>query len=199
MPKVIDTDAVFRAAVDVFVERGYDGTTTQEIARRAGVNEVTLFRRWGTKSALVSAALTHALSTTPFASLSVGPDVGADLRAMLDAFGATTSALGGAVATLLTEVARHPELRDATAPLLVNLRGAVRVIEAHQEGGALGGGDPWELLVLLAGPVMAAGLWSRSGVPMPVTIDPDRVVSAFLDGHRGAAAAAPGRSATPGR
>ena len=47
MPRRIDVDAVLAAAVSVFAEKGYRTTTTKEIAERAGVNEVTLFRRYG--------------------------------------------------------------------------------------------------------------------------------------------------------
>ena len=37
MPKLIDTDSLFQATIDVFAERGYDALTTQEVARRAGI------------------------------------------------------------------------------------------------------------------------------------------------------------------
>jgi AcrR family transcriptional regulator len=40
------------AASDLFAERGFIGTTTRSIAERAGVNEVTLFRHFGTKENL---------------------------------------------------------------------------------------------------------------------------------------------------
>ncbi len=184
MPKRIDVDALFGATRAVFAERGYQGTTTREIAERAGVNEVTLFRRHGSKAALVSAALAHGLAAAPFATLSTGEDVAADLRAMTEAFAATTLALGGAVTTLLADAARHPELRGAMAPLLVNLRGAVQVLEAHQERGALRREDPWQQLLLLLTPLMAAGLWARTGIAAPVRLDPATVVAGFLDGHR---------------
>jgi AcrR family transcriptional regulator len=40
-------------------EKGYDGTTTKEIALAAGVNEVTLFRHFGTKQKLLEAAFSR--------------------------------------------------------------------------------------------------------------------------------------------
>ena len=66
MPKVIDTDRLFRTTTLLFAERGYVATTTLEIAKRAGVNEVTLFRRYKNKANLISAALTHCLAVSPF-------------------------------------------------------------------------------------------------------------------------------------
>ncbi|MFE3002163.1 TetR/AcrR family transcriptional regulator [Nocardia sp. NPDC059246] len=45
------------AAVDAFAEKGYDGATTKEIARRAGVAEPTMFRIYPTKEKLYEAAV----------------------------------------------------------------------------------------------------------------------------------------------
>ena len=45
------------AAIDLMAEKGYDGTTTREIAAAAGVNEVTLFRHFGSKQQLLEGAV----------------------------------------------------------------------------------------------------------------------------------------------
>jgi len=45
-------EKIIRAALKVFSEEGYKGATTRNIASRAGVNESTLFRIFGTKDAL---------------------------------------------------------------------------------------------------------------------------------------------------
>ncbi len=41
------------AALRLFAEHGYDGTTTAEVARTAGVSEMTLFRHFPSKEALL--------------------------------------------------------------------------------------------------------------------------------------------------
>ncbi|PMP70484.1 MAG: TetR/AcrR family transcriptional regulator [Calditerrivibrio nitroreducens] len=43
-------DKIVKAAYDCFSEKGYNATTTKEIAKTAGVSEVTLFRYFSTKS-----------------------------------------------------------------------------------------------------------------------------------------------------
>ena len=48
---------LLRAARDVLARDGVSGLTTRAIAAEAGVNEVTLFRHFGSKSALLDAAL----------------------------------------------------------------------------------------------------------------------------------------------
>ncbi|WP_019550742.1 helix-turn-helix domain-containing protein, partial [Thermus scotoductus] len=53
------SERLLLAALELLAERGYRGATTKEIARRVGVNEVTLFRRFGSKEALLRAALSR--------------------------------------------------------------------------------------------------------------------------------------------
>ncbi|MFI5233015.1 MAG: TolC family protein [Gemmatimonadales bacterium] len=48
---------ILEAAARLYGEHGFRGTTTRRIAQEAGVNEVTLFRRFGSKTALLLEAL----------------------------------------------------------------------------------------------------------------------------------------------
>ncbi len=50
------SEKLLLAAIALMAEKGYDSTTTKEIAAAAGVNEVTLFRHFGTKQRLLEAA-----------------------------------------------------------------------------------------------------------------------------------------------
>ena len=184
MPKVIDLDSLFEATVEVFAERGYGAATTQEIAARAGVNEVTLFRRYGSKAALVETALTHCLSRSPFGQVVGSEDLRADLLEIVRAYHATNSAYGGAVVTLLTELPRHPELQGALSALMPNLRNAARIIAGHQDRGRIKPGDPMQKVTFLIAPLVAGGLWARSGNRLEAArLSPSSVVDAFLDGH----------------
>src|SRR6266851_49147 len=45
------------AARELFVEQGYEGTTTRDIASRAGVTEKLLYNNFGTKAELFEAAV----------------------------------------------------------------------------------------------------------------------------------------------
>ena len=51
--EIISTEnKILDAAIALFTELGYSGTTTRKIAEAAGINEVTLFRKFGTKENL---------------------------------------------------------------------------------------------------------------------------------------------------
>jgi AcrR family transcriptional regulator len=66
-PRRAATDAaIIRAAVDLMVERGVEGTTLAAVARRAGVARATVYLRWPTRSALVGAAARAAVGGQPF-------------------------------------------------------------------------------------------------------------------------------------
>jgi len=46
-------EALRRAALELFSEQGYDATGTAQVAARAGVSEMTLFRHFSSKDALL--------------------------------------------------------------------------------------------------------------------------------------------------
>jgi AcrR family transcriptional regulator len=54
---MISRERILEAAARVYAKHGFRGATTRLIAIEAGVNEVTLFRTFGSKSALFAAVL----------------------------------------------------------------------------------------------------------------------------------------------
>ena len=52
---------ILAAAARVYAQHGWRGATTRRIADEAGVNEVTLFRQFGSKDALLATAMIMAL------------------------------------------------------------------------------------------------------------------------------------------
>jgi AcrR family transcriptional regulator len=54
---------LLNAACDVFSQHGFRGSTTRRIAEAAGVNEVTLFRYFGSKEALIHEAIAASSSS----------------------------------------------------------------------------------------------------------------------------------------
>lgn len=50
-------EKIMNATMELIIEKGYSGATTKDIARVAGVNESTIFRRFGEKKEIVIAAM----------------------------------------------------------------------------------------------------------------------------------------------
>src|SRR5688500_8391221 len=55
---------VLRAAGDVLAERGLAGLDLSDVAERAGVGKTTVYRRWGTTTALVADLLADMAETS---------------------------------------------------------------------------------------------------------------------------------------
>jgi AcrR family transcriptional regulator len=60
---------ILAATRKLYATKGSRGTTTREVADRAGVNEATLFRHFGTKLQLISEMLDHYSGATNFAEI----------------------------------------------------------------------------------------------------------------------------------
>jgi AcrR family transcriptional regulator len=57
-------DDVLDAALEEFAERGYEGASTEDIARQAGISQPYLFRLFGTKKELFKAAVARCFRET---------------------------------------------------------------------------------------------------------------------------------------
>ncbi|GGH41293.1 TetR/AcrR family transcriptional regulator [Microbacterium album] len=115
MAKKDDTRrALLSAAMELFAERGFDGTTTAAIAARAGVTEMTLFRHFPTKAALVvddpyDPLIAEAVRARP----SDETPLRAAVTGVLDAWAAVPPPETVAVRERLRLVAQTPSLQSA--------------------------------------------------------------------------------------
>src|SRR5580704_10052624 len=57
-------EQILEAAVAVFAERGYEGASTDVIARMAGISQPYLFRLFGTKRELIIATIKRCFADT---------------------------------------------------------------------------------------------------------------------------------------
>jgi AcrR family transcriptional regulator len=83
LPSSTTRQRLLDAAARVFARDGLSGATTREIAREAGVNEVTLFRHFQTKDRLLSAVVGENFGGPATAVPPSLPGPTADLRADL--------------------------------------------------------------------------------------------------------------------
>lgn len=109
----VSRERILEAAARVYAMHGFRGATTRLIANEAGVNEVTLFRTFGSKSALIEAVLAQHGHSRPAVSL---PDEPVDPLAELTAFVAQSLHRVRDMRPLLmhtmTEVDERPEAHE---------------------------------------------------------------------------------------
>ncbi|MFC0678358.1 TetR family transcriptional regulator [Lysobacter korlensis] len=91
-PRVSSRRTIEEAAAELFLERGYDGTTVDDIARRAGVGRATFFNYFPSKPDLLWVDVDEALSRLQEALEAVGSDGGLD--AVIGALEAVGGELG---------------------------------------------------------------------------------------------------------
>ncbi|BEL05621.1 TetR/AcrR family transcriptional regulator [Actinoplanes sichuanensis] len=109
--------AILKAATDLFLASGYDGTSLAKIADAAGVSKATLFKQFSTKAALFDAIVTEAWQIDePDSSPDLPTD---DLRAGLTAIGhryvelLTRPGMTALFRIVIAELPRFPELGEA--------------------------------------------------------------------------------------
>ncbi|MDF0530582.1 TetR/AcrR family transcriptional regulator [Tsukamurella sp. 8F] len=172
--------AVLDATLGVVAESGADEATVQRIARRAGVHETSIYRRWRTREALLlDALIDHSRTEIP------PPDTGSlrgDLIALLTAVaGFVSSAQGRAL--LRAGAQASPEYDDALQAFWRSRRDALAdVIDAATRRGELSvDTDPTLMVETLAAPLHFRALVSRQ----PIEPDlPGRLVDLVLKGAR---------------
>ncbi|MEJ2412960.1 MAG: TetR/AcrR family transcriptional regulator [Anaerolineales bacterium] len=185
MPKVIDETRILRAAIDILMSLGYDGATVKEIAALADVNEVTLFRNYGSKAGLFEKAIQHQLADTPLNHLEYSGDLEADMLAVVDAYIQTNQEQGDIIAIILIELPRNPELQRSVDIPMNNLQGVIEIIRKYQEQGMLKKESPLAAVSALLGPVMIHQMFRRANLKYSLpALDPKVHVDAFLNGRK---------------
>jgi AcrR family transcriptional regulator len=105
-------EEILKAAARLYCETGFRGTTTRGIAREAGVNEVTVFRHFGSKEALLREAIGRQWGgggCSPFALESRG-DPHAELQDWAGRLTKGLREMAPLIRTRLGEFEEHPEI-----------------------------------------------------------------------------------------
>lgn len=104
-------EELLRAAARVYAQHGYRGSTTRRIADEAGVNEITIFRQFGTKDTLIHEAIASSGLSDPLLEL---PKVPADPHRELQQWAGALRCHIGASRLLMrrcmSEREEHPQL-----------------------------------------------------------------------------------------
>jgi AcrR family transcriptional regulator len=102
-------DQLLEAAAQLYAEAGYRGATTRRIAVKAGVNEITLFRQFGSKDALIREAIARAGSSIEAQALPDPPrDPARELKEWAVAHIAALRERRSLIRTCMGEIEEHP-------------------------------------------------------------------------------------------
>jgi AcrR family transcriptional regulator len=104
-------DRIIEAAARIYAQHGYRGATTRRIADEAGVNEITVFRHFGSKSALLDSVVQEcgiADKAPPLPSKPVDPQ--AELTAWIQARMDHTRAIRLLILQTMSELQERPDM-----------------------------------------------------------------------------------------
>jgi AcrR family transcriptional regulator len=140
-------ERILDASLKIFGERGFSGATTKEIARRAKVNEVTVFRLFKTKRALFSSVMLERspliqvksrLSLNPTAS--IDDLIHANMRTVLGVLRDNKSMF----MVMLGDAWRHPKSRTMLYDIAIRrgLEFVTEFVKAQIDAGRIRRTDP---------------------------------------------------------
>jgi AcrR family transcriptional regulator len=182
---------ILAAAREIFEVNGTRGTTTREVAVRAGVNEATLFRHFGSKAALLTAMREDACGLEAFRSVLAGlngADIAADLKILA---GSCVEQMNSRRRLMLISMAEDAVFGVDDDPDGPEWRGPKQMLslltmyfEARVTEGRLVGNPPTLARVIMGMMlqlVMARKLWAGDTVNQSTV---DLLVDVFLNGVR---------------
>ena len=173
------------AGLRLFAEKGYQGATAREIARAAGVTEVTLYRHFRSKDELFSAGISEEagrlteLIPEPFGSMEE------DLGSLARYINEHLSAQRDRIIRVLPELSRHPELLGQTVVRSIQQfhERLCAFFRHYRQTGELTSDMGDEVAAVFLGPMYANLLLGDLG-GISVEFDYEQYVRHFLNGYR---------------
>ncbi len=184
MPAAIPTDRILDAVLEVWREHGYATATTAEIARRAGVGEVTLFRRFDDKATLFSAALAREAELMRATGPDYTGDVELDLLRVVTSYDALLRRNAAIIIDFLRSAPHIEDLAESAPSPLVAVNQLAGIIQAHQQVGNLTGSDPHTELAELLGPLLLKKMLADAQPGLELSQDLPSFVRRYLQGRR---------------
>ncbi len=109
---------ILNAACGVFAQHGFRGSTTRRIADAAGVNEITIFRQFGSKEALIREAMQHLTQSADIATLPETPvDPQRELTVWSESLMQHLRLRGSIIRKTMSEIEERPEMSECASYL----------------------------------------------------------------------------------
>ncbi|TGA97613.1 TetR/AcrR family transcriptional regulator [Sporolactobacillus shoreae] len=119
------SERIINAFIELFRDYGYKGTTTRAIAGRAGVNEVTIFRHFGSKKGILE-AVSQSISYSPFLEKVIDEqitwDLEHDLLIIADSYQKYSEKIGDLIWISIRESGMFSEFDEAVLGIPLQLK-----------------------------------------------------------------------------
>ncbi len=175
-------DKLLAAAARVYAETGFRGATTRRIATEAGVNEITLFRHFGSKAALIGEAIgqvRHSMVTTTLPDHPGDPEL--ELFVWARNHLAGLRAQRSLIRTCMGDFEEHPEMIPPCGSTPARAAEALRgyLLRLRETGLSRGAFDERAAAAMLMGSLFADAM-GRDLMPDMYSGDPDAGLTEYI-------------------
>ena len=185
MPKKIDDHKVYEAAIATIIEHGYSGATTKLIAEAAEINEVTLFRRYGSKAQLVADAVAHAEFAFDMGDIRYTGDLHSDLMQILTGYQRSQEIHGRLFPIIMAEMSRHSDLQETIQGPTNVIQKIGNLLIRYQQEGMLEEEHPLQAVGALVGPLIINSMIRQAGIEKTLPpIDLETHVQRYINGRK---------------
>jgi AcrR family transcriptional regulator len=175
-------DQLLEAAAQLYAEAGYRGATTRRIAVKAGVNEITLFRHFGSKDALIREAIARAGSSIESRALPDPPrDPFRELKEWAVAHITALRERRSLIRTCMGEIEEHPGVFSGDDSAIATSAKALSqyLRRLRETGHAKAHFDEVAASTMLLG-VLFADAMGRDIMPGMYRNDPDQAIDEYI-------------------
>lgn len=176
-------NALLDVTARLFSECGWRGTTTRRIAEAAGVNEVTLFRHFGSKDALLREAIERAAGSAPVTGLPSEPrQLRVEITGWARAIHAHVVEQGPMIRGCLAEFEERPELAPVSCdgPLQA-MNAMVAYLTRARANGMIATEGSIEGATMMLMNALFLDAITRNVVPACSEMTVDEAVNVFVD------------------
>ncbi len=175
--------AIIEGAIRAVAEYGFQNLTTRRIAEEAGVNEVTLFRRFGNKAAVLDALFQHEAQSIAAKAIFYTGNLEEDLIRIVDTLWLAMKKRETLVPVILMELPRDPEIRQYAQHSMKVVQNLLEILQRYQNEGRLRPNQVYIQFLTLIGPLIflknLSGLFPASDPPFQAR----NYVAQYLEGQ----------------
>lgn len=175
-------DKILLAAVTVFAEVGFRGATTRRIAQEAGVNEITLFRHFGSKDRLLHEAISRSDLSPCTPKLPAEPRrPRAELLAWAREHSGHLTQRRALLCTCLAEMSEHPEIIPPHSPSTQSVEQLRDYLRKLRSGGFTSVSFDADIVAPMFLGVLFADALGRQFMAEVYTKSPEKTLEGYVD------------------
>ncbi|MCW5875426.1 MAG: TetR/AcrR family transcriptional regulator [Anaerolineales bacterium] len=175
--------AIIEGAIRAAIKYGFQNLTTKKIAEEAGVNEVTLFRRFGSKTAVLETLFKYEAESIATRAIFYTGNLEEDLIRIVDTLWQAIKKRETLIPAILNELPRNPEIRRYAQHSIKKVQALMEILERYQGEGKLRPNSVHLQFLMLIGPLVFLNSLSDVFSSNAPSFQAESYVAQYLEGQ----------------